>query len=217
MYIFSLIFIHTIMDFILVLTGLLSVVNPFGIIPVWVTLTSEMESPRRRFLMFKVILNFVLVMLVVLFLGQGIMNFFGLTLPAIRIAGACMIFYSAWELLQGKKRTDLVEEHSNLAFSPLTVPMLAGPGTMGVILTSTQNYGYIWSSYESLYQYMSIMGSVLVCSLVILIVLKSSNILMRKLGVAGIKAMSKVMGFILLSISIQYFINGVIAIVKSNF
>jgi multiple antibiotic resistance protein len=203
-------------DFLIFFTGLISVVNPIGIIPIWIALSSELDHTKRLQLKYKVILNFILVLVFVLLLGKFIFSFFGITIPAIRLAGSIMIFSSAMELLSGgrNKKGMKAISSSSIAFSPLTVPMLVGPGTIGMMMSQTEQLSSFWTSEIAATSHLIILGAILLVSLIITVVLTSSFYLMKLLGEGGIVAMSKVMGFILLSISVQHAIIAIGDIVK---
>lgn len=203
-------------DFLLFFTGLISVVNPLGIIPVWITLSNDLPHKERLKLKYKVVLNFILVLVFVLLLGKFIFGFFGITIPAIRLAGSIMIFGSAMELLSGgrtKKGMKAVTS-SSIAFSPLTVPMLVGPGTIGMMMSQTEQLSSFWTSEIAATSHLVILGVILLVALIVAVVLTASFYLMKLLGEGGIVAMSKVMGFILLSISVQHAIIAIGDIVK---
>jgi multiple antibiotic resistance protein len=191
--------------------ALLSVVNPLGVIPVWLSLTDGYSKEELFKTRIKVIRNFIIVFLIVLFAGQAILNFFGITLTALRLAGAVMIIISALELLYGSREKRSIklakkQNKTDISFSPFTVPMLLGPGTMGLLITYTDSLNYIWSSKESFISYGSLMLSMVFVALLINLIIYGSNFIMKKIGEGGIKAMSKIMGFILLSIGFQHFI-----------
>lgn len=191
--------------------ALLSVVNPLGVIPVWLALTEGYDKKELFLTRIKVVRNFIIVFLIVLFAGQAILNFFGITLTALRLAGAVMIIISAIELLYGSKdkrslKMAKKQTKTDISFSPFTVPMLLGPGTMGLLITQTETLSPIWSSSKAFLNYGVIMLSMVLIALLINLIIYSSNFIIKKIGEGGIKAMSKIMGFILLSIGFQHFI-----------
>jgi multiple antibiotic resistance protein len=201
-------------EIITITIALLSVVNPLGVVPVWLTLTEDYDKKELFITRIKVIRNFIIVFLIVLFAGQAILNFFGITLTALRLAGAIMIIISALELLYGNKDKKSLKIAKNqtktdITFSPFTVPMLLGPGTIGLLITQTENLNTIWSSSKAFLDYGVIIFSMVIIALIINLIIYSSKFIIKKIGEGGIKAMSKVMGFILLSIGFQHLIIGI--------
>ncbi|PIQ20251.1 MAG: antibiotic resistance protein MarC, partial [Cytophagales bacterium CG18_big_fil_WC_8_21_14_2_50_42_9] len=122
-------------------SALFSVVNPFGAMPVFLTLTQD-DTPQHRNLMAKrASMYMVLILAIFFFAGQYVLNFFGLRIHDLRIAGGIMILKAGFDLLTtksepGKKVSkEVVEEgiqKEDISFTPLAMPMLSGPGAIAV-------------------------------------------------------------------------------------
>lgn len=208
--------------FLSLLVGLFSVVNPLAAIPVWITLT-EGESPEeQRPQIIKVAKNVFVLLLIFLLLGNFILSFFGITLTAIKLAGGFVIVISAINMLLSNNNNrrlskDTVEsatDKEDITFSPMSMPMLVGPGSMALVLSYSESFGYLWTQKESAIKYgLTILGIGIVCTSIFFI-LKYSKYIIKALGPSGIIGLSRMMAFILLSLGMQYLVNGVKDVVK---
>ena len=124
--------------------SLFSIVDPLVAVPVFVSLT-ERFSPERRIQIAKQSSIYVLGVLLVFFIaGSLILKFFGISIEGLRIAGGLMIIGSAVEMLQKKERLlpqeqQESESKDDIAFSPLAMPILSGPGSIALIIGLTSD------------------------------------------------------------------------------
>lgn len=203
--------------FITVLASLFSVVNPFGAVPVYLAMTPHYTAAERNRSAMMTSLYFALILLAFFFAGNLILGFFGISLNAMRIAGGLVILSSGFALLSGnfaesrainKQVKQEALEKEDISFSPMAMPMLSGPGSISLLIslyaTSSE-----WSSR------VLIAGVIATTALIVFVILRSAPFLFRILGVAGIKALSRIMGFLVMAIGIQYIISGVVQLVKN--
>jgi multiple antibiotic resistance protein len=203
--------------FIAVLAKLFSIVNPFGVVPMFLTMTSQYEEKERRRLILSTCLYFMGILLVFFWAGTYILGFFGLSINALRIAGGLIILNSAFALQNDKFAENRgVDERiqktamaaTDIAFSPLAMPMLSGPGSISLLI------GF-FAEYEKWEERLLISGVILIVSIIVYLVLRSAPLLYRFLGASGLKAGSRIMAFITMAIGVQYIISGIVALVKS--
>ncbi|MCC2548104.1 MarC family protein [Hymenobacter sp. BT175] len=194
-------------------TTLFSVVNPFGAMPVFLTLT-EADSPSERMQTgLRACLYMVGVLTVSFFAGQYILNFFGINIHHLRIAGGILLMRSAFDLLtpggnRDRVGPDALEESKHkddISFTPLAMPMLSGPGSMAVCIgLFTEKLSYTDIS-------LILLGFVLV-ALASYIILMSSLRLTRFLGRPGMAALARIMGFITLAIGVNFLASAIKAL-----
>jgi multiple antibiotic resistance protein len=204
--------------FVAVLAKLFSIVNPFGAVPMYLTMTSNFEGKERRKLVLSTCIYFVGILLVFFWAGAYILSFFGLSINALRIAGGLIILNSALALQNDKfaenrgvdenvqKRA--MESTTDIAFSPLAMPMLSGPGSISLLI------GF-YAEYEKWDERLIISGVIIVLGIITYLVLRSAPLLYKLLGVSGLKAGSRIMAFITMAIGVQFIISGIVALVKS--
>jgi multiple antibiotic resistance protein len=193
--------------------GLITVLNPLAAAPTWLTMTTDRDPRVVRIMAKKVGWNVFILLLIFLFFGRLLLEFYGITLTAIRLAGAVVIILTALRMiLQRPKKLsdDQIEksrEQEDISFSPVAMPLLVGPGSMAVMLQYTEQFGYVWHSWQSASNYGLLLMVVAVVSLISYLVLHFSQYLLKVLGPGGIIGMSRIMAFMLLAIGMQSLIN----------
>ncbi|KAA5548587.1 MarC family protein [Adhaeribacter rhizoryzae] len=198
-------------------SALFSVVNPFGAMPVFITLTQD-DPPRHRTQMaLQASMYMVLILAVFFFAGQYVLNFFGLRIHDLRIAGGIMLFKAGFDLLAtksepGRKISKDVEEEgrqkTDISFTPLAMPMLSGPGAIAVSI------GMFTKSLSYLNMAITLIAIILV-AVASYFILISSPRLVQVMGKAGLAALSKIMGFITLAIGANFITSALIALFKA--
>lgn len=198
--------------FLAILGALFSVVNPLGAIPVFLALTPDYTAQERRSTALRTSVYFALLLTAFYFGGTLILQFFGISLSAMRIAGGLVILASGYGLLYGKMEDSRavnkkVREEAlakdDISFSPMAMPMLSGPGSISLLI------GYS-GQYAAIDQRATVVLVIVVLAALIYAILLSSPALFRLLGFAGLQAMTRIMGFIVMAIGVQYVISGVI-------
>ncbi|HKK88047.1 MAG TPA: MarC family NAAT transporter [Saprospiraceae bacterium] len=203
--------------FVTFLAALFSVVNPFGAIPVFLALTPDYTPSERNQTALFTSIYFILLLLAFFFAGTYILGFFGLQVDAMRIAGGVVIVSSGFALLNGKFAESRainkkVEEEAiakeDISFSPLAMPLLSGPGSISLLISTYSDYPE-WTDK-------GLIGLVIITTgIIIYFTLRISPLLFKILGVGGLKAISRIMGFIVMSIGIQYIILGIVNLVQN--
>lgn len=203
--------------FVAVLASLFSVVNPFGAVPVFLALTPDHTTAERNKTARNTSLYFIMILMAFFLGGTYILDFFGISLNAMRIAGGMVIMTSGYALLSGKfaesrainnKVREEALEKEDISFSPMAMPMLSGPGSISLLIGMYAEHT-AWSDRGLIALVIVVTGAL------IYMMLRSAPYLFRVLGVAGIKALSRIMGFLVMAIGIEYVIRGVVALVNS--
>ena len=196
------------------LGSLFSVVNPLGAVPMYLTLTNDYNRSERSQTARRTALYFMIILVVFYFAGTVILDFFGITLNALRIAGGLIIVNSGYGLLNSKAErrriTHEIEEEAqakeDISFTPMAMPMLSGPGSISLLIgLSAGQPGWERS--------LLIVGVVAVMALLVFVTLHYAPLLFRLLGRAGLSALSRVMGFLVMAIGIQLLLFGLISLV----
>ncbi len=202
--------------FVYIFVALFSVLNPLGAIPIFVGLTQGDSKQERSRISLWTAINVVIILIVSFFIGDYALKFFGISIDSLRIAGGIVIMSSGFALLSGgfsknrgvnKEVQSDAQTRNDIALSPLAIPMLAGPGSISLLIASYQDYT------DSVDRFL-ICLAVLVIGLTIFLILRSAQYLARVLGASGIVAISRIMGFIVLAIGIQYITNAVVNILS---
>src|SRR5215469_2995275 len=124
--------------FLLFYAGLFPIVNPIGGAPIFLGLTRHCTDEQRNALALRVTINCFFLLLGSMLIGSYVLDFFGITLPIVRIAGGLVVTVTGWNLLQEGDEEDLPSEkpvRPTDAFYPLTMPITVGPGSIAVAIT----------------------------------------------------------------------------------
>lgn len=208
--------------FITILIGLFSLINPLSALPVYIGMTQGYTEENKLRTLKKTCIYIFIICVVSYFLGVYLLNFFGITIPALRVAGGLIIFRSGWQLLNLKHKKELRgkldeegDKKEDISFSPLAMPLLAGPGSMSFLITlySTRSNNIS----EAFKQDMLAVIAIVVVSISIYFVFKFAPKLMKYTGKAGLNSLSKVMGFIVIGIGVQMIISSVATVIKNIF
>ena len=188
-------------------TTLFSVVNPFGAMPVFLTLTEDDSAAERRRIALRACLYMLGVLVVSFLAGQYVLKFFGINIYHLRVAGGILLMRSAFDLLtpggNKSKVSDATVEQSrqkdDISFTPLAMPMLSGPGSIAVCIgLFTSRLSYSGALF-------TLLGFGLVAAASFLILVSSLR-LTRLMGPAGMTALARIMGFITLSIGVSFIV-----------
>ncbi|MES2864325.1 MAG: MarC family NAAT transporter [Bacteroidota bacterium] len=208
--------------FIYLFVALFSVLNPIGTVPIFVGLTQGYTASERSKTSLVTSVNVFIILMISFFVGQYVLSFFGITITALRIAGGIIIASSGFSLLNGnfsknkginKKVQKEVEKRQHIALTPLAMPMLAGPGSISLLIAYYQELGEsdeIITTTEILFSCLAILA----VAALIYIVLRSAHYLAKILGSSGIVAISRIIGFLTIAIGIQYIISATLSIIR---
>jgi len=196
--------------------ALFSVVNPLGTMPVFIGVTETNTRSERNRTALKASIYMFLILSVAYFAGKFIIQFFGISIESLRIAGGLIIASSGFALLTGnfskhKGMDQKVHEEAKLkddsSLTPLAIPMLAGPGSISLLISLNENYT---TFVHTLVVFITIPA----VGLVTYLILRSSHFIFSKLGASGLNSISRIIGFIVIAIGIEYIITSVKIIVQ---
>jgi len=176
-----------------VFTGFFAVMNPIANTPIFMGLVEEKDKlTKRKIAKTSTITAFIIVTSFVV-LGKYIFELFGLTIPAFKITGGILIFYVGFEMLMSQKskvhNAENKDDSTDIAISPLAIPILAGPGTIVTAMNFTTNASFVH------------MGIIIATFALIIfftyLAFIFSDIIIDRLGQNLIEVIGKIMGLIL--------------------
>ena len=199
---------------------MLIVVDPIGLVPLYLSLTSRIPLEKKRGIIRRAVLVSFLVLLGFVFLGKYILALLHIEVGSFFIAGGIMLFIVALEMLFGmpshskesekEQAGPAHDDAGHIAIFPLAIPMLAGPGALTTIILYAGSYtigGRIFSFPEI--AVMLVISIVLVLAITA-IVLRASNLVLRILGKTGVSVMERIMGLLLAGLSVQFVYDGLL-------
>lgn len=197
--------------FLLVYVGLFPIINPVGGAPIFLSLTASNTMAERNVLARGVAINSALLLAGSMFVGSHLLVFFGITLPAVRIAGGLVLIAFAWKLLHtGSEHEDHRSASAAGAqedvdsFYPLTMPLTVGPGSISVAIAlgSQRPSGSLEMPHFALLGGAAIAG-IVASALTIYICYRFADRIIARLGKHGTNVFLRLSAFILLCIGIQ--------------
>lgn len=188
-------------------TSFFSLMNPLGVMPVFITMTSNLDAQEQRLTARKAMIAAFITLIAFAFSGQVLFNFFGISVNSFRIVGGVIFFQMGADMLQarlGKVKIPKKEVKgyvNDIAITPLAIPMICGPGCISNAIVLMEDA----SNIEMKLILVGIMS--LVCLLTYIILFSSTKI-SNFLGETGNNVLMRLMGLILMVIAVEFFLSG---------
>ncbi|MEK7303776.1 MAG: MarC family protein [Pseudomonadota bacterium] len=193
------------------LISLLTILTPFSVLPVYVSLTAGMPDAARKRALFKTLGTVLATLLFFQWTGMYLFRILGVELPSFQIAGGLIIASMAWSMLHANPsriqttRTEDEEslEKEDFSVVPLAIPMLSGPGAITTVILLSQQQQHIEGD-------LSLSALILLATLILYPVFRLAHPIFERLGVTGTRILTRVMGMLLLAIAIEFVVQGII-------
>jgi multiple antibiotic resistance protein len=196
------------------LLAILPIVNPFGAVPLVISASGHLpEQERLRQIRRACVYTFFL-MAGFLVAGGLIMNFFGISIPGMRIAGGLIVGFLGFQMLfpnpisDKEAMTKAAGSKYDIAFTPLAMPGLSGPGTFAVVM-GLSSQAAARKGWLSMVDFLAVFTAILITALLSWFVLRGAERVNRLLGTTGMIALTRLTGFLMVCIGVQFFINGI--------
>jgi multiple antibiotic resistance protein len=192
-----------------VFLGFLAIMNPLANTAVFVGLTGDLSRAQQKNTAYRALLLAFCIVVAFALLGKTIFQLFGISLPALKLAGGVMVFVIGYQMLQGQASAmHNPKDHgdSDIAISPLAVPILAGPGTIATAM-----------NFSASGDWAAIAITVVVFAILALITFGCfvfGQELVRVIGKNGLNIVTRLMGLILAIIGMQMLIDGVVGAIQ---
>jgi len=193
-----------------------TLMNPFGVMPVFLSMTSELEQKSRTKTALKAVIIAFFTLLLFMLTGDLIFRFFGISIHSLRIVGGIIFFMVGQDMLQAKvtrtkiKNSEIKQYVNDISITPLAIPMICGPGAITnaiVLMEDAQNNS----------QMIILVGSILAVLAIMFIVLYSGSRLSKILGQTGLNVLMRIMGLIVMVIAVEFFFSGLKPILQDIF
>ncbi|AWH89323.1 MarC family NAAT transporter [Limnobaculum parvum] len=205
---------------------LLPLTNPLTSVALFLSLSGDMSREERHHQAMMASFYVFLILVISFFCGELVMRLFGISIPGLRIAGGLIVAYIGFRMLfppahqptpekiEGEEAKVLKPTAQSIAFVPIAMPSTAGPGTIAMIISAASTWHQA-GNYSAWVVYITVVLTAVILSLVLWGCLRSSDLIMKVVGKSGIEAISRVMGFLLVCMGIQFMINGVFELIKT--
>ncbi|MFZ0804546.1 MAG: MarC family protein [Candidatus Sulfotelmatobacter sp.] len=187
--------------------ALFPIVDPFGGIPIFFTMTSSWTARDRLRTALKTGMWVFLILVTFLFFGRFVLNFFGISLPVLKIAGGLIVANTAWGMVTSHARITPAESHEaeskeDISLTPLAMPLMSGPGAIGVVMA-------LAAHVDNSAAYLGMVIGIVAIALSVSLFFALGGPLVRRLGPSAVGAINKIFGFLILAIAVQLVWDGI--------
>jgi multiple antibiotic resistance protein len=190
--------------------SLFSIVDPFAAVPIFLALVGQQPKAAQNGVALRASLTCFAVLTAFAAAGSLIFTFFGITIPAFKVAGGILLFGVAFDMMRAKpsptkttqEERSEAESKEDVGLIPMGIPLLSGPGAIAAA-TVLAGKAHGWAEHVGLHL------AILAVSLLTLVVLRSSMLMARVLGRTGLNVIGRIMGLILAALAIQFVLDGV--------
>lgn len=198
--------------------ALLPIVNPLSAVGMVVSITANLTPEERLEQIRRACIYMFFILAAFLVAGGLIMNFFGISIPGLRIAGGMIVSYLGFRMLFPETTTAIsrqeqaeAREKADVSFTPLAMPSLSGPGSIAVVIGMSST---VQETQHIVIGHMLVAIGIAITAVISYVVLRAATRLDKILGATGMNAMARIMGFLLICIGIQFVINGVLGVIE---
>lgn len=189
--------------------ALFAIVNPIGSLPIFISATNGWQKADRARTARTVGLTVFIVLAVAAFIGEGVLDFFGISIPSFQVGGGILILLISISMMHGKQggtrqtaeEAQTLAEREVIAIVPLSIPLLAGPGAISSMILNAQQHPGFWA-------HITLMIPVVLIALFIWWLLKLADVITEFLGTIGINIVTRLMGLILAAMAVEFIAHG---------
>ena len=187
--------------------ALFPIVNPLGGVPLFFSLTADYTLEERRRTAVKIAVDVITILVVFMLFGRFVLNFFGISLPVLKIAGGLVVAHTAWGMVTGSSRMTVAESSEaltkeDISLTPMAMPMLSGPGSIGVVMGLVAHVDHFLS-------YLGMVIGIVALGVTVYLLLVLGGPFVKRLGPGAVGAINRIFGFLILAIAVQLVWNGV--------
>jgi multiple antibiotic resistance protein len=193
------------------LVSLITITNPVSKIPLFLALARDMDATKRNEQARKACIYALVILTVSLFAGVLILETFGISYGALRVAGGMTVMTVGYRMLFDDPDTGALPSpaHHDIAFFPLAMPGISGPGSIATVIGIATEIAELKGSSERALAYAATVGSIVVTCFAIWLTLHSAQYVSRLIGREGLNAATRMMGFLLICIGVQFVASGI--------
>ena len=201
----------------LTFSSLFTLINPIGITPILLSMTEDESDSEYQVIIKKGIITAYIILTIFAIMGDLIFKFYGITIYAFMIAGGILFLRNSFDMIDSKisresstpLETKEAIQKEDISITPIGIPLIAGPGAItSIMILSSQASSYV----DKCIVHINILITLIITYIILLLGKKIS----KKIGTTGIRIIQRIMGLILLVISIQFIINGILLLMESQ-
>ncbi|TCL09584.1 multiple antibiotic resistance protein [Shimia isoporae] len=186
------------------------IIDPIGLLPIYISLTQGIPAKQRRSIAIRACVISVVLLSLFAFMGEAVLGFVGISMPAFRIAGGLLLFITAFDMLferRTKRREGQAEEaeeepdHEDPSVFPLAMPLIAGPGAITTVILLVGQY------YDTQSKLL-MLGVAVFVVLILFVLFLTAGFFERALGRTGIIVVTRLFGMLLAALAVQFILDG---------
>lgn len=192
--------------------ALFALMNPFSLLGIYLDITQKFSELYKKKLLLVMIIAVNIILFSFLFGGEELLGFFGVDLAGFTVAGGIIIFLMGLTMVRAKhseihhaseegEEAKGVENPASVGVVPLAIPILAGPGTISVVINNAH-------TFNSLTGDLAIVIGIVLVSIIVYFVFRFGTIIAKKLGKTGMNIITRIMGLILMAMAFDMMAKG---------
>lgn len=193
------------------LVGIFAILNPFGAIPIYLSLMADRRPEEMHHTALKASVAVAVILTFAVWVGGDLLSFFGIGIPAFRIGGGLLVLIIAIAMFDARtspaRHTDAeqaeAEAKNDIAVVPLAIPLLAGPGSISLAIVDAHQAGGL---PDKIVFSLGIVG----VAAIVWLVLRLAEPIGKRLGTGGLNIATRVMGLILAAMAVQFMADGML-------
>jgi multiple antibiotic resistance protein len=193
------------------LIGIFAILNPFGTIPIYLSLMEDRRPEEMHRTALKASIAVAVILTLAVWAGDALLSFFGIGIPSFRIGGGLLLLTIAIAMFDARispaRHTDAeqveAEAKNDISVVPLAIPLLAGPGSISLTIVDAHQAG-------SMVEKLALSAGILVVAAIVWIVLRMAEPIGERLGTGGLNIATRVMGLILAAMAVQFIADGML-------
>ena len=202
--------------YIKIFVAMIVIVNPLGIMPVFVAMTADTAEWERKKIARIASISVLIVLLVSALLGERLLEMFGISIASFKVGGAILVMMAALSMMQAMPARDKqtpeeakeAEDKASIAVVPLAIPLLAGPGAMSTII--------IYASEKKSFTHLAVVCLVSVgIALVTWLALRVASKVGARMSKTTINVATRIMGLLLAALAVEIFAGGIVELIPA--
>ncbi|MFO7940340.1 MAG: MarC family protein [Bacteroidales bacterium] len=191
----------------LAFTSFFTLINPLGSLPIFMTMTADLDARSRNRTARKAIIVGFFTLLAFALSGQLLFKFFGISVNSFRVVGGVIFFLMGMDMLQARlgkvkiKQSEVKTYVNDVSVTPLAIPMIAGPGAI-------TNAIVLMEDAHTMQQKGTLLIAMLLVLIIAYVLFYSSSKIIKLLGETGNNVMMRLMGLIVMVIAVEFFFSG---------
>ena len=202
--------------YIKIFVAMIVIVNPLGIIPVFVAMTASNSEPQRKAIAYGAAMTVAATLLISALLGERVLEVFGISLASFKVGGAILIMLNAIAMMQAMPSRDKqtpeealeAEDKASIAVVPLGIPLLAGPGAMSTIIIYASEKKAVW-------HLLTVCLVSIGVALVTWLALRVATRIGARMGTTTVNVATRIMGLLLAALAVEIFAGGIVELIPA--